>query len=217
MNNKKEKRKILPGITVASFVAALATFFILLQVEKSALSEYEKEYIWCSTQQLPKGMELTTENWQSYFVQTEIEKSKVPEKKVEDPQSLIGMRTGLEISKGMVLTDTMFEGDENYTTVIQEPVIAGCKADDLFQFVSGVLRKGDLVHIYAVNDDLGVTYLLWENVLVYQVFDSAGNTIASEDVSTPAARINLLMEKGYAELFYNELQNGSLRVVKVWE
>lgn len=217
MNSKKEKKRILPGVIIVAFVAALATFFILLQAEKNMLSEYEKEAVWCSSQQLPKGLEITQQNWQQYFVQTEIEKSKVPEKKVTDPQLLIGKRAGLEISRGTVLTDTMFEGDEKYTASMQSPVIAGCKADDLFQFVSGVLRKGDLVHIYAVNEDLGATYLLWENVLVYQVFDTAGNLIPPEDITTPAARVNLLLEKGNAELFYNELQNGSLRVVKVWE
>lgn len=217
MNNNTDKRRILPGVIVAAFLAAMATFFIMLQVEKNMLSEYEKEPVWCSVQQLPEGLEITEQNWQQYFVQEELEKSKVPEKKVEDPQVLIGMRTGLEIARGMVLTDTMFVSDENYMAQMHSPVIAGCKAEDLFQFVSGVLRKGDLVHIYAVNEELGVTYLLWENVLVYQVFDTAGNLIAAEDVSTPAARMNLLLEKGDAELFYNELQNGSLRVVKVWE
>ena len=217
MNSKKVKKRILPGVIIAAFVAALATFFILLQAEKNMLSEYEKEAVWCSSQQLPKGLEITQQNWQQYFVQTEIEKSKVPEKKVTDPQLLIGKLAGLEIPRGTVLTDTMFEGDEKYIASMQSPVIAGCKADDLFQFVSGVLRKGDLVHIYAVNEDLGATYLLWENVLVYQVFDTAGNLIPSEDITTPAARVNLLLEKGNAELFYNELQNGSLRVVKVWE
>ena len=217
MNSKKEKKRILPGVIIVAFVAALATFFILLQAEKNMLSEYEKEAVWCSSQQLPKGLEITQQNWQQYFVQTEIEKSKVPEKKVTDPQLLIGKLAGLEIPRGTVLTDTMFEGDEKYIASMQSPVIAGCKADDLFQFVSGVLRKGDLVHIYAVNEDLGATYLLWENVLVYQVFDTAGNLIPSEDITTPAARVNLLLEKGNAELFYNELQNGSLRVVKVWE
>ena len=217
MNSKKEKKRILPGVIFVGFVAALATFFILLQAEKNMLSEYEKEAVWCSSQQLPKGLEITQQNWQQYFVQTEIEKSKVPEKKVTDPQLLIGKLAGLEISRGTVLTDTMFEGDEKYIASMQSPVIAGCKADDLFQFVSGVLRKGDLVHIYAVSEDLGATYLLWENVLVYQVFDTAGNLIPPEDITTPAARVNLLLEKGNAELFYNELQNGSLRVVKVWE
>ena len=83
--------------------------------------------------------------------------------------------------------------------------------------VSGVLRKGDLVHIYTVNGEWNETYLLWKNIMVYQVFDASGNVIAPEDMTTPAARVNLVMEEGFVEQFYNELNNGSLRLVKVWE
>ena len=54
MNSKKEKRRILPGVIIVAFVAALATFFILLQAEKNMLSEYEIEWVWGSSEQLPK-------------------------------------------------------------------------------------------------------------------------------------------------------------------
>lgn len=218
MNREKEKGKnILPGIILVSLVAAVATFFIMLQVEKNALSAYEKELVWCTNAELPKGLEITEQNRTQYFVQVEMDKSKVPSQAITEPTDLVGTQTTILVPQGAVLCKSMFSDEEKYVEALQSPVVAGCKAEDLFQLVSGVLRKGDLVHIYTVNEELGVTYLLWENVLVYQTFDSAGNAIASEDAATPAARINLLLEKGYAEQFYNELQNGSLRVVKVWE
>lgn len=218
MNRKEGKGKsILPGVIVVAFLAALATFFIMLQVEKNALSAYEKEYVWCTNAQLAKGLEITQQNYAEYFVQVEMDKSKVPDQVVVQPEALIGKQTDIVITKGAVLLESMFTDEEKYVTHLHEPIVAGCKAEDLYQLVSGVLRKGDYVHIYTVNEELGQTYLLWENVLVYQTFDAAGNLIASEDVTTPAARVNLLLEKGYAEQFYNELNNGSLRVVKVWE
>lgn len=218
MNKEKEKGKnILPGIILVAFVAAVATFFIMLQVEKNALSAFEKELVWCTNAELPKGLEITEQNKAQYFVQVELDKSKVPSRLVADPAGLVGTQTTILVPQGAVLCETMFSDEEKYVEALHSPVVAGCKAEDLFQLVSGVLRKGDFVHIYTVNEELEATYLLWENVLVYQVFDSAGNAIASEDVTTPAARVNLLMEKGYAEQFYNEIQNGSLRVVKVWE
>ena len=49
------------------------------------------------------------------------------------------------------------------------------------------------------------------------VVDASGNVIASEDTVTPAARVNLLLEEGYTEQFYKELNAGSLRLVKVWK
>jgi len=125
--------------------------------------------------------------------------------------------TAIMIPKGSILTETMFEYGEKYVDHMTNPVIAGCKADDLFQAVSGVLRKGDLINIYTVNEELGETYLLWSRVLVYQTFDSGGNLIAPEDTVTAAARINVLIEEGNAEQFYNEINNGSLRMVKIWD
>lgn len=218
MNKKNEREKrMLPGIILVAFVAAVATFFIMLQVEKNALSDYEKEFVWCSDAELAKGMEITPQNYTKYFVQVELDKSKVPDKVITDPEMLVGKQAAILIPRGAVLCDSMFSEEGKYIDTLHTPVVAGCKAEDLFQLVSGVLRKGDLVHVYIVNEELGETYLLWENILVYQVFDSAGKAISSEDTSTPAARINLLLEKGYAEQFYNEMQNGSLRVVKVWE
>ena len=127
------------------------------------------------------------------------------------------MQTRIQIPKGSIVTTAMFTGEKGYAEGLYTPVVAGCKGEDLFQMVSGVLRKGDLVNMYTVNEDLGETYLLWENVMVYQAFDASGNSIAPEDTTTPAARVNLLLEEGYAEQFYQELSQGSLRMVKIWE
>lgn len=214
---KNVKRKILPGAILVSFLAALGTFFLLLNMEKNALSAYEKTYVWCAKGELAKGLEMTEAGLLDCFEQVEVDKSKVPEGVVEYPEELVGTQTQLLITRGTIITESMFNKEQDYVSGLYNPVVAGCKSDDLFQLVSGVLRKGDLVHVYTVNEELEETYLLWENVMVYQAFDSAGNVIASEDVTTPAARINLLLEEGYAEQFYNELNKGSLRVVKVWE
>lgn len=218
MNKERNRKKsVLPGVIFVAFVAAMATFFILLQIEKNTLSAYEKVTVWAAKCELADGLEISEQGLDEYFERVEIDKSKVPKDLVEDTSELVGMRSAIRIPQGSILTGSMFSGEDEYVSHLHNPIIAGCKSDDLFQLVSGVLRKGDMVHIYTVNEELGETYLLWENVMVYQTFDTAGNMILSEDTTTPAARVNLLLEEGYAEQFYNELNNGSLRVVKVWE
>ncbi len=218
MKSKEHRRKgFWPSVILVAFVAAFITFFIMLQVEKNALNAYEKVAVWCTKEEIADGVEITNSNWTSYFVQTQVNVNMVPEQVVVHPEELIGQQALIMIPKGSVLTEFMFSDIEKYASDLKDPVVAGCKADDLFQMVSGVLRKGDLVHVYTVNEELGQTYLLWENVLVYQVFDAAGNVIAPENDNIPAARVNVLLEKGWTEQFYNELSNDSLRVVKVWE
>lgn len=214
---KNRKKSIWPGVILVAFLAAMGTFFLLLHMEKNALSAYEKTYVWVTKAELAEGLEITDAAWADCFEQVEIDKSKVPGQLVEGPQELIGMQTKLQIPMGSIVTKSMFTSEKGYAEGLYNPVVAGCKGEDLFQLVSGVLRKGDLVNLYTVNEELGETYLLWEKVMVYQAFDASGNSIASEDTTTPAARVNLLLEEGYAEQFYNELSQGSLRMVKLWE
>lgn len=217
MNKReKEKRNIMPGVILVAFLASIATFFLLLNMEKNALEAYEKVMVWTTKCELAKGLELNNNSIQECFVQVEIDKDRVPGKVIETLETLVGKRTMFVIAQGTILTETMFSDEENYREGMHNPIIAGCKGDDLFQLVSGVLRKGDWVNIYMVNEELGETYMLWENIMVYQAFDASGNVIPSEDTVTPAARVNLLLEEGYTEQFYKELSTGSLRLVKVW-
>lgn len=218
MNKAEEKkRNFWPGVILVAFIATLVTFLVMLQIEKNALSEYEKVTVWCTKNEMKKGTEITLQNWSQYFVQMEIDKSKVPGKWIVLPEEIVGQQTGISLPAGAVLFADMFVDVEKYVEQLHNPVVAGCKGEDLFQMVSGVLRKGDRVHIYTVDEELKQTYLLWENVPVYQVFDAAGNVIDSADSLTPAARVNLLLEKGRTEQFYNELNKGSLRLVQVKE
>lgn len=218
MNREKgDKKHILPGVILVAFIAAVATFFVFLNIEKNTLAAYEKVLVWSAGSDLVKGLEISENSLTECLVQVEMDKNRVPAEMIEDPMQLVGKRTVFSVSKGTILTPGMFTDEEDYYNGMFQPVIAGCKGDDLFQLVSGVLRKGDLVHIYTVNEELGETYMLWENILVYQVFDATGNSIANEDIITPAARVNLLLEEGYTEQFYNELNSGTLRLVKVWK
>ena len=100
---------------------------------------------------------------------------------------------------------------------MSEPVVAGFKAEDLYQVVSGTLRSGDRIHIYTVDLDTRSTYLVWENIFIREVFDGSGVMIGAEDKVTAAQRINIVMEKENVEQFYSELAAGSLRVVKIMD
>jgi len=215
--NRKEgrKRSFWPGVILVSFLAALITFFIMLQVEKNALSSYEKVTVWCAKRELVKGTEITSVNVTEFLEQKEIDKNQVPEKYIVLPDEIVGKQVAITIPKGSILVTTMLLDLEREVKLLEQPVVVGCKGEDLFQMVSGVLRKGDLVHIYTVDEEMEQTYLLWENIQVYQVFDAAGKVIPSTDNTTPATRVNLLLEKDRAEHFFNELNRGSLRLVQV--
>lgn len=212
-----ESGKRLPGIILAAFAAAVITFAVLLNVEKNVLSAYEKADCWILTETLEKGTELTADNIGGLFQQIQVDVRHIPQEAVTIPQALEGSQAAITIPAGSMITDAMFTRAGSYRAALSKPVIAGCKAEDLYQMVSGTLRSGDRIHIYTVDEELGQAYLSWDNVMVYQVFDSSGNLILPQDTVSAAARINVLLEEGNAEAFYSELYKGSLRVVKLWE
>lgn len=47
----------------------------------------------------------------------------------------------------------MFTAVNDITKDMTQPVVAGFKADDLYQVVGGVLRSGDRINIYQVNEN----------------------------------------------------------------
>ena len=213
--NKKEF--IIPGIIVSAFIASAITFLLLLNIEKNILSDYEKVPVWVAAANIQKSVEINKNNVDEYFTKVEVDKNMVPEYVVEEVYDLDGFQTNIMIPRGTIISATMFLGKNEYLGRMTEPVVVGCKAEDLYQVGNGILRQGDMVNIYTYNPEFGETYLLWENVMIYQTFDNAGNKILSEDEEVAAIRINLIIEKANTEQFFKELSKGSLRVVKVWD
>ncbi|MBR1930042.1 MAG: hypothetical protein IJ833_01010 [Lachnospiraceae bacterium] len=211
-----DKEKLRMGSIVAALIASVALFVAMLQIEKRMLTEYERGTILVAAQEIPKGQLLTKENMTEYFAVKELDKECIPATALISMEQVEDMVAVTVIEEGVLLTEGMFERMNEIVGDMQEPVVAGCKAEDLYQMVGGVLRTGDRIHIYAVTED-GETKLVWQNIFVQQVFDSVGGGIANEDHSSPAQRINIYLEKKDVEQFYTALANGTLRVVKVCE
>lgn len=214
---EKTKKNILPGAALAALAAAVIIFCVLLNVEKNVMTAYEKGCILTAREDIPKGVVLDSQNISQYFEEKEMDKSLIPAAAIVDKDVLEQQMTASELDKGTIITSAMFTDLEKMTDEMHDPVIAGFKADDLYQVVSGRLRSGDHIHIYTVDPNSGNTYLVWNNVYVKDVFDGSGSVIVPGDVVTAAQRVNILLEKGNIEQFYSELSRGSLRVVKVVE
>ena len=51
----RKSQKVFPGIIIIAFIAAAITFFLLLNIEKSLLSNYEKGVVWASEADIVSG------------------------------------------------------------------------------------------------------------------------------------------------------------------
>lgn len=208
------KEKIWNGSIVAALIAAVAVFGVMLQMEKNMLTKYERGTIYIASKEIPEGLMLTQNNYQEYFKESLLDSNCIPTTAVSSPEQITNLVAAGKIDEGTLLTMGMFEPLDEITAAMKEPVVAGLKADDLYQMVGGILRAGDRVHIYSVREE-GGTELVWENIYVQGVFDQAGAVISNADTITAVQRINVYLDKIDVERFYSELAVGSLRVVKV--
>ncbi len=233
MKKDKKERSILPGVIIVSLLVAVIVYAVMLNAEKTALSDYEKGTVYVTTKPVPKGTMITAD----YITQKEVDKSLIPSGAVSNPEDLTELISVYAVDQGSIITTGMFTAVNDITKDMTQPVVAGFKADDLYQVVGGVLRSGDRINIYQVNENANKgdtsqslantdaegnwteTYstasLVWGNVFVQEVFDSAGTVISTADTTTPAQRINIYMDNDNVAVFYAALAQGSLRVVKI--
>lgn len=210
--DKNHMTRLRTGGIVAALTAAFAVFLCLVQIEKNVLTQYEKGVIYVAAKEIPKGQMITEDNRSEYLAERELDKSCIPVTALSDPGQYAGLAAVFDIEQGVLLTAGMFRELEDVWDEIGEPVIVGFKAEDICQVAGGVLRAGDRIHIYCVED--GKAVLAWDSVYVQQVFDISGKSIANGDTTTAAQRLNLYFDKGNAEAFYTGLARGRLWAVK---
>jgi len=213
-SKKQVWSKVWTGSIFAALIAAVALFVVMLQMEKKMLSEYEKGTVYVADEAIPKGVVITEQNVEQYLRLEEVDKKIIPKAALQTPDQLVGLVASGNIEEGVLLSEGMFTSRNDITANMEEPVIAGFKAEDLYQVAGGVLRAGDRIHIYTVSES-GLAGLIWKNVYVEQAFDSGGTAIKGGDVSSAAQRLNVYMDAKDIERFYTELARGTLRVVKV--
>ncbi len=212
-----KEKNIIPGVIFVALVAAIISYVVMLNIEKNALTAYEKTTVLVASTDIPKGELLTADNMNQYVSVIEMNKSLVSADMVTDITVLSNMMTVLEIKKGSIITGNLLDSLDARKASMAEPVVAGFNSEDLYQVVSGVLRAGDTINIYIVDEDEETASLGWKDIYVLQAFDTAGTEIGAEDSVTAAQRINVLMEQSAIEEFYSKLAQGSLRVVKIIE
>ena len=215
-DKRQSRSRVWTGSIFAALVAAVAIFAVMLQLEKKVLSEYEKGPVLVAAGEIPKGEFITEKNVHGYLRTEEMDVNLIPGTALCSLEQLEGLVSGIKIEEGTILTLGMFEQENEIMKGMEEPVIAGFKAEDLYQVVGGVLRAGDRIHIYTVSES-GHAGLIWKNVFVQQVFDGSGSSIKAGDMVSPAQRINVYLDAGDVEQLYTELARGTLRVVKVCE
>ena len=99
---KKEKRSILPGVIIVSLLVAAVVYAVLLNAEKTALSDYEKGSVYVTTKPVPKGTMITAD----YIIQKEVDKSLIPSGAVSNPEDLTDLISVYAVDPDIVSAGT---------------------------------------------------------------------------------------------------------------
>lgn len=222
MNKQKAEkssqgRKGQAGLIAACLVMSVIVFLILLGIERNMLKSYEKGSVLVVKQEIPERTLITAENAETYFELREVEKTVIPDGSFLGTEELLGCITAGKLERGVIPTASMVEEYKEELKNMQEPVVAGILADDIYQLAGGTLRAGDKIHIYAVDKEGEEAKLIRSDVSIVQAFDSAGAPIEAADTKSAVQRINIYLEKENVEALYSALASGSLRVVKALE
>jgi hypothetical protein len=208
-----KRARLRTGGILAALIAAAAVFIVMVQSEKKVLTQYEKGIIITAVQAIPRGTVMTEENRELYVKVQELDKSCIPDTALSDMGQVQGLAAAYDIDSGTLLTEGMFHKMDLILSGMEEPVVAGFKADDISQVADGILRDGDRIDIYSVREE--ETVCVWNDVIVQEVFDASGSRIPAGDKTTAAQRINVYLDRAQTAAFYRELAAGSLRVVKI--
>ena len=140
-----------------------------------------------------------------------------------DTKALVGMVMESKVNKDSIITSSMYQ--ELTDTVIKDHnmVKASFEAEKLSQVVNGTLRPGDKITIAAYEEgdelygieDKYTTKNVWDDVFVYEVFDSTGVKIPVDDDKTAAQLITVLINKEDMQEFYLGLNASTLQVIKL--
>lgn len=202
------------GVICFSLVLATIVFAVLMDMERRMLTDHKRAYAVTVKKELPEGELLTGENAGEYLELKEFAADAVPAGAFDTVEGTEGYSLAVGLEKGVILTASMLEARTERLRSMNEPVVAGFRAEEISQAVCGTLRAGDVIHICVVDPEKEEPVAVWEDVLVEQVFDGRGVRIPNGDTSSPAQAVNILLEREELERFYVELAKGSVRVAK---
>ena len=210
-SKKNEMIKVRLGIFIAALITAAGVFAVMTYLQRQALSDFEKMEVYVAASDIPRGVVLSEENAEMYLAIKSVDAGSVPDDAALCTDSIIGLSPLYDIGKGTLLTENMFASPDDLLGVMEKPILAGFRTDDLSKAVSGSLRAGDMIDIYSTDPETGEGFLLCGNVYVESGYDGSGNRVSDD---RPAVMFNIYLESADAAGFYEGLASGSLYVVK---
>lgn len=227
IKNKKNKGNALPFTFVIALILGIVAYLAMLRGQENVLKKYEKTAIYIASTEIPANTTITEENAKDYFTPSTINNENLPDYALYDLADIYNKASYFDIGPKTPVTLRMFYDVNMIYAQFDDPQEIGLNASEASQIINGIIRTGDYVDIYVLQNlygqesDESTAYVshtnekpLFSRVYVSKAFDAAGNYIKNDDEKSITQRINVVLEGKDAAQVFRALQSGTLYVSK---
>ncbi len=215
-NNKKK------GLSIAAFIipllfslALIAGLYIL--IGNTTESTVDTINVMYASQSVPKNTYIPAEKYGEYFKVASTDISLIPETAITSPNILPEKGVYIEnalVPNQMIYIDDLSENDPVMDKYVDAKYETSIAVNSFKAAMSGQIRKGDIINVYAQDPVTDELILLATNVYVENAYDANGNICSSDkDVavsfniwttSEDIEGINLAITLGNIQLYLTE-------------
>lgn len=213
--NLKEKKETGQYVyAIIGVLVAAVLFTALVYLERYINTPKHATMTVVASKEIPKGTVITKDNWKEFLTGKSMDDLYRPKDALSSVNALIGTKTLVDIGKGSILstkeTASTKDVEQSFTDPVEVSISVSSDNAD-----AGLLRKGDLVNfMLSGNSDGSLTAdFAMENVYIKQTFDGDGNPIATNDQTTKASVLQILLNKDDQSAFSKAINSGETMTV----
>ena len=217
---KQQERKDSTRVILISIAMAVIIFVLLLVIASSILDTGETKEVYRASKDIEKGTKITSNNINTYFEKKNYPVDDIPANHIVEPNELLDVYIIKDYVAKDIVTKEGLSKQEDIIAGIKNPIEVSISVSSIDSVVGGIIREGDFVNIYVVEDDKDfgkVATKIIDNCYIVKAMDGSGVEITRDkkDVVTSLFNIIIPMEK---EKEFNEvLASGNMRMSKILE
>lgn len=165
------------AIVIPLVLAAIVVCLIFITVQKNAESKIVEKKVVCATVDIKENTYIAKDKIENYFKEVSVDASLIPSNAVTSISDLPagGFYVDDVVSeKQMVMNRSITESSEVMSKYTAGTTTTSFAVSSLENSISGTVRSGDIVDIYALNPATESMELMVSKVYVKAAYDNAG-------------------------------------------
>ena len=187
-NKKKEKKPkkesstgmVVKSILIPLILAAVVVCGIYIVIQNQSKNEIIKAKVVCAKTDITANTHIDAKDIDKYFEVKDVEAAILPADIYDDLGKLPkdGFYVEADLSaKQMLYPRAICENDEVMDKYVEGTELTSIKVNAFDNFVSGTVRHGDIVDVYAVDPATDQLILMVKGVYVEGAYDGSGNEL----------------------------------------